>query len=722
MATRTLTTEVNGAALYRPSGGGYDADLGGGRAAALGEIRGVDRFKYFRRPLLSGMKGIQPDAVLDRSAVASGGRARSSGIVPSSTDTKARGEEPKTRDAEIQSDYRESEAQTDPFTPQYVIRSSKKAGASLRPASAGGDEGEREEVLDGVGDSGESESARSSRDTLPEVLSLAHLTYGSGLPAGKDEIELIDKIRRRRHIESTLPSIDANDPSSLHRRLRVLEELELLEWAERDREIGVLQEERLRKVAAAYEKRDATQEAQHAEKIHERVSAWKEKLQSRVEALKERRLRHLRKAGISLERTHSELARQQSSRERLSSKSGRSADRRDVISEYASFGSKVYAPPARLGIHPDKTSQHYEAASYFSETLGGLNDLEKAADRKLRLSRVAPLREIAAGRTLPLAGLSATGTAGGRRKGTTRREAELLLHLTLAQEKIDREKSEDKEKEKEMVEKDITDKFRATPRVVRPPTPTLEDDVRDEEEAAVILLQRLLRGRAGQEMMFEGKEKRLDLIKELVEVEKVKVGERSLREEKRAASETAVEETSRVVGNVVDGLAGRVVGDVFDYLAKEKVRRQEERAVAALHARAMRERALREAAESGRRQDEWETQRLENMQFGVVMRDFVETASSLVDEITSRAVLCVARSTATTESHVKEGVVEKQFLAAAEAKENVSSLVRDLVGSFVLPEVASRSQMQSEKLEEQSRMLSIHSAVTRGSIQSATSH
>ena len=36
-----------------------------------------------------------------------------------------------------------------------------------------------------------------------------------------------------------------------------------------------------------------------------------------------------------------------------------------------------------------------------------------------------------------------------------------------------------------------------------------------EKERAIILLQRLVRGRAIQNMMFEGKEKRLDLIAEL---------------------------------------------------------------------------------------------------------------------------------------------------------------------------------------------------------------
>ena len=59
---------------------------------------------------------------------------------------------------------------------------------------------------------------------------------------------------------------------------------------------------------------------------------------------------------------------------------------------------------------------------------------------------------------------------------------------------------------------------------MRPDTPThkvngqpLEKltEAEDKRRLAVILLQRLIRGRAMQNMMFEGKEKRLDLITEL---------------------------------------------------------------------------------------------------------------------------------------------------------------------------------------------------------------
>ena len=76
---------------------------------------------------------------------------------------------------------------------------------------------------------------------------------------------------------------------------------------------------------------------------------------------------------------------------------------------------------------------------------------------------------------------------------------------------------------------------------VRPKTPTNKETQRnlkpfelereDKKNKAIILLQRLIRGRAIQNMMFEGKEKRLDLIAELRATEEWKASS-ELEEEK----------------------------------------------------------------------------------------------------------------------------------------------------------------------------------------------
>jgi Cilia- and flagella-associated protein 91 len=69
---------------------------------------------------------------------------------------KVKHDEPKAKTVEIQTIFRESEAQTDPYTPEYV-----------------------ENHADGV----------------PEVLSIKDLVYGRGLPASMAEMDLIDGMR-----------------------------------------------------------------------------------------------------------------------------------------------------------------------------------------------------------------------------------------------------------------------------------------------------------------------------------------------------------------------------------------------------------------------------------------------------------------------------------------------------------------------------------------------
>lgn len=59
-----------------------------------------------------------------------------------------------------------------------------------------------------------------------------------------------------------------------------------------------------------------------------------------------------------------------------------------------------------------------------------------------------------------------------------------------------------------------------------------------------------------------------------------------------------------LVENHLAGLEGRVLADMFDFLSKELVRLQEERRVHALAMLAERQRRMREAEESGRRQVE----------------------------------------------------------------------------------------------------------------------
>lgn len=91
--------------------------------------------------------------------------------------------------------FRESEAQTDPYTPEYVIE----------------------------------------KENAPEVLTIAHLKYGKGLPASMAEMELIEQMREKRAFDNALPP--TSDEACFTLRRKLMEEQEFREWNKREEDI-----------------------------------------------------------------------------------------------------------------------------------------------------------------------------------------------------------------------------------------------------------------------------------------------------------------------------------------------------------------------------------------------------------------------------------------------------------------------------------------------------
>lgn len=204
------------------------------------------------------------------------------------------------------------------------------------------------------------------------------------------------------------------------------------------------------------------------------------------------------------------------------------------------------------------------------------------------------------------------------KKNLTRKDHQHILALQKAQATIT--VAIEKEEFKEQQEEDnVLSKIQ-----VRPKTPPYKEFVRiedkgryereDKKKRAIILLQRLLRGRAKQNMMFEGKEKRLDLIAEL-----------RATEEWRAASEMEEERIlidnyqERVLDGASEALQSQIISKTLDHLSKELVRFKQERKIAAMVRLAEDVRRKREAEESGRRQAEHVLRNREDVLFKELM-------------------------------------------------------------------------------------------------------
>lgn len=155
-----------------------------------------NRYKFFKRPNIPFMQNV-PDVVL------AGTRAgEREGFLGQQTDSDGqiqRPPTPKIRSVYVQTMYRDSQAQTDPYSPEYVVR----------PGSQ------------------------------PELLSLATLAYGRGLPAGLAEVEMIERARAKRAWEATLPPL--HDMDQIEKRRKMMDEQERKEWALRESEIEKLQ-------------------------------------------------------------------------------------------------------------------------------------------------------------------------------------------------------------------------------------------------------------------------------------------------------------------------------------------------------------------------------------------------------------------------------------------------------------------------------------------------
>lgn len=162
---------------------------------------------------------------------------------------------------------------------------------------------------------------------------------------------------------------------------------------------------------------------------------------------------------------------------------------RDIIEDYSDFGSNIYAPITRIGLFPDQNTRNYDV---FTENLyynDGIEEfIDQLPEREQKLSIVKPPIQ----HTLK------------REERRVFNELEYINHVI--------ETKEESKKQKEFA---IPAWRKPKEKITRPETPTFVQEEDEEFDNAILLIQKLLRGRAVQNIMFEGKEKRLPLIKEL---------------------------------------------------------------------------------------------------------------------------------------------------------------------------------------------------------------
>lgn len=556
----------------------------------------------------------------------------------------------------------------------------------------------------------------------PEVLALATLTFGTGLPAGLAEVEMIERARAKRAWEATLP--DGDDKASFERRVRMMEQMELQEWQEREQEIQRLQDARMEVLRQIIADREAQMDEANAERLQK---LWQRKLQEKeflTEKLRSKKLKMARKLAEKRRQIDTTLSR-----------------KRDIIQDYTNSASEIYLPKKRNGNLTTSFGTNLPDMDPFLQNLENIEQIQE--------SHVLPSVD----KDFSLANFEKDGSSSQ----VSRRERQMQRQLHLLQQKFFDKYNKSSSKNEDTAERPLKCVVRIKKTVERPPTPYLVAEeqtaanelvipgslengnafnvTKEELERAAILLQKVIRGRAMQALMYQGKERRKSLIKELQTRHRlaqaahtaiadavlspdrsllgpgvhVKLQEMGKEDTGHHAHGFGLEcdvqsiHSASQIPSVLDSssilaerkyeslIQAEFVGQQLDFYTKEIVRLREQRRIAAMVKLAERTRRMREAAESGMRQAEINHRKHQDAVFKQVMGVHHETVDIYLESIVLSAV--ETTSSIVSREQVREFASRiNAFLDDLKEREHAGedvnvNLVNDLVTRFLIPEV-----------------------------------
>ena len=493
-------------------------------------------------------------------------------------------------------------------------------------------------------------------NTFQEIFELKDFHYGNGLPVEMHDIELIAKAREKRAFNDALPPL--SDESNFNLRNKLTNEQETREWRQKEKEIEEINEKRLLTLQQFLENREKEYEAKRLEKIDRLKEKKDEEVEAAIIKSRKRRVKIIR--NIS----------------KMKDKFINNNRKRDIILDYASFGSKVYAPLTRDGHNPDRHPFKFELNSYSLNTYDGLSEIESevcSTQNSSMASITKPKMEKQYNNSLSKlekVHIKAIKDAfDSIQKQEKKKNEEEKLKIKRAEEE-NRNKSDQNKKVEEPVEKNLI----------------LED---------VLLFQRLLRGRKEQIEMQEGRKKRAELIKELKQADEWKSSVATAEEQKLIDNYK-----EKLTNGVVDAIQGDNISKTLDYLSKELVRIKEEQKINAIVMMAENERRKREAEEMGRRQAENILRDRQDIMTKELQEVNQATMDSYINSLFTNTVNKVSKKQVIKEIEIKANKlntivdkIEDKFV-----KDDVR--IRDLVSSFIIPEIERKKKQDQIELEE----------------------
>jgi hypothetical protein len=472
-----------------------------------------------------------------------------------------------------------------------------------------------------------------------------------------EEMRFLEEKREKIAFDGALPP--TSDEASFILRRKLMEDQEIKDWRNRENEIKRVQNERLNLLQSA---------------LIEDEKEMEEKGEKRVEAIKIKKTENKHRLVAKIQKKKIKFLRKILKIKRSQENDNR---KRDIVEEYHNFASRVYANITREGLSLDKLSGKFEVQPYSLQSYEGFNELVDCIKEK-HLESHFDLDEF----------------NKKMQKKYAKLQKEHQKQLKEAQNDINGERK--KKVADEAEDRDDDNNFQKI--VIRPETAVhqfindIDNLVADtskaenvnakkeafakhsSQEQAVLLLQRLIRGRAVQNLMFEGKEKRLALIDELLLVNDIPLLAKE-EDEKLLVNQ----HEQQVKNAFLEALQGELIVETLDVTSKELLRFKEQKKISKFVKEAEDDRRVREAEETGRRQAEITLREREDVLYKEIMKVQQGTVDSYLTVTMHKAIDHLASKQALKMALMRKKNVEERNFSSGSKQETV---IKDLVSRF----------------------------------------